>query len=392
MKSASIILCDCCISFPYTAAVGEEDAANKTLSPLHTPQLAIQPPTASSTAPPKPSRQGRSIKRLPHSPDTSPLLQRRVQQSEGEPLGDHLIPIQNGTSAESGGKISNWSHVSPSHLLQNPPQSFDSDSVFSSSKPHEPGSARTPQRDSLASYHSAASDTAETREKDLTGSVESRDSSVFGGPAALYKTSSGGSMTKPQPPPKPKTLERGRSRGSSDPQPTSPAATSAKEERKDGGIIRTNERVAPPQKPPRPNRGSVKQLSVLEKQTEGVEEESAESGGKVVPPPKPVRRHRSMKEGRVEQEPAAQKKALTMQSHRTSPQTSTSSVKRPGTSGGVGGSGTPRRPVPTPKPRSSLSQEPTEETPPLSVGESVAAKLSEDGIDLTLQPYSTMVG
>ena len=377
-----------------------------TPSPLLTPDHSTSTLThnKSATAPPKPSRRTRlkpSIE-IP-SPNPSPLLQRKVQQSKGELPGDHLIPIQGGSGpggATSGEKISSWNPVSPSHI-----KGFESD-VFASSAPHEQVAefeepCRASQRDSLASYHSTTSETGGGIAQ--RGSVGSDNSLVFGTTSCmpLTKTGSAGSVKKPPPPPKPKSLERGKTKGGrgSDPRPTSPPG--GKKEEGDTNL-RANERVIPPKKPPRANRGSMKKdfaIEATEKTERGSESERGTSrggeegtkggegggegrggggggGGKVVsavPPPKPARRHRSTKLTRVEQEPVSpQRKSLTMHPRsmsggsQTPPNTSSSPA--------------PRKPFPPPKPRS--SQEPAEPPPPPppSLRESVAARLSEDGI------------
>lgn len=290
--------------------------------------------------------------------------------------------------------------------------------MFASSAPHEQVAdfeepSRASQRDSLASYHSTTSETGGRIAK--SGSVGSDNSLMFGSYSSttsslsLTKTGSAGSVKKPPPPPKPKSLERGKTRGGrgSDPRPTSPPE--GKKEEGDTNL-RVNERVVPPKKPPRANRGSMKKdfaIEATEKTERGSESQGGTSrggeegtkrgeggrggeggGGKVVsavPPPKPARRHRSTKLTRVEQEPVSpQKKSLTMHPRsmsggsQTPPNTSSSPA--------------PRKPFPPPKPRS--SQEPAEPPPPPpppSLRESVAARLSEDGIDLTVPPYSTMV-
>ena len=387
-------------------------------SPLATPMQ--QTPTEhkkSATVPPKPSRRTLlhpPIKIPPLSPETSPLPQRRVQQSTGESPGDRLIPIKDGGGPGRGGtgeEISSWNPVSPSHLILNPPRGFESD-VFAGTAPHEqvsdfgePSSYRNSLRDSVTSYHSAASDTVGgslTRNGDVASSVGSENSLVFGSctsgtsSVSLAKTSSGGSAKKPPPPPKPKSLERSRTRGgrvsgprvvSPDPRPTSPPAKREEEVTN----ARTNKRVAPPKKPPRASRGSVKNSFAVEfperteKGEERGEQEEGGKGNKVVPPPKPARRHKSMKTAKIDQEPVAPRtKSQTMQHPRSvSGSSQTSPVKR-----APRGPAAPRKPIPAPKPRSSLSQSP----PPPTLAESIAARLSEEGIDLTVPPYSTMVG
>ena len=369
----------------------------------------------SATVPPKPSRRTLlhpPIKIPPPSPETSPLPQRRVQQSTGESPGDRLIPIKDGGGPGRGGtgeEISSWNPVSPSHLILNPPRGFESD-VFAGTAPHEqvsdfgePSSYRNSLRDSVTSYHSAASDTVGgslTRNGDVASSVASENSLVFGSctsgtsSVSLAKTSSGGSGKIP--PPKPKSLERSRTRGgrvsgpqvvSPDHRPTSPPPKREEEVPN----ARTNERVAPPKKPPRASRGSVKNSFAVEfperteKGEKRGEQEEGGKGNKVVPPPKPARRHKSMKTAKIDQEPVAPRtKSQTMQHPRSvSGSSHTSPVKR-----ATRGPAAPRKPIPAPKPRSSLSQSP----PPPTLAESIAARLSEEGIDLTVPPYSTMVG
>jgi hypothetical protein len=397
------------------------DKVSTAPSPLATPTHRTSTEhKKSATVPPKPSRHTLlhpPIEIPPPSPETSPLPLRRVQQSTGEPPGDRLIPIKDGGGPGRGGageEISSWSPVSPSHLILNPPRGFESD-VFAGTAPHEqvsdfgePSSQRNSLRDSVTSYHSAASDTVGgslARSGDVASSVGSENSLVFGSctsgtsSVSLAKTSSFGSVKKPPPPPKPKSLERNKTRGgrvseprvvSPDPRPTSPPAKREEELPN----ARTNERVAPPKKPPRASQGSVKNgfsVEVAEKTERGDERggEEQEEGGKgkrvksAVPPPKPARRHKSMKTTKIDQEPvAARTKSQTMQHPRSgSGSSQTSPVKR-----ATGRPAAHRKP--TPKPRSSLSQSP----PPPTLAESIAARLSEEGIDLTVPPYSTMWG
>ena len=381
-----------------------------TPSPLATP--THQTPSdskKSSTVPPKPSHRTRLQPLPPPSPDTSPLPQRKVQQSTGDSPGDYLIPIQDGgPGGERGDKITSWHPVSPSHLLLNSPRGFELD-VFASTASHEgvadfgESSQRNSLRDSVTSYTSTVSDGV-VRSGDVASSVGSESSLVFTSSTSsvsLAKTSSAGSVKKPPPPPKPKSLERGKAtrggRGSlsRDPQPISPPEGKRKEV---GANSRTNERVVPPKKPPRTNRGSVKLSFAVEidKKTERGQAEAGGGGGRVesaVPPPKPARRHKSMKTTTVDQDPVetARRKSQTMQ-HPRSGASHTSSVMQGAPTGGSTVAA-PRKPVPAPKPRSSLSQKPAAKSPsPPTLRESITARLTEEGIDLTIPPFSTMVG
>ena len=355
-----------CLKFSHTASIIHLEEQEIASSAPKTPQVIIEPTAAASksfTAPPKPLRRGRSSHK-PHSPDTSPLFQRKVQQSEGGPLGDCLIPIgTSGNTAEDGDRISSWTPVSPSHLIFDPPRVFESSSPTTQ---EQVSNFREPaQRESLSSCHSVTSaDTAaEATERDAAGSLESHDSSVFSpsstvttSSATIHKTRDSSSLKKPAPPPKPKSLERRKTAGrkGSDSRPTSPDCAPVKEERRDN----TNERGVPPQKPPRAHRGSVKQMPA--ERASGEESERVGEGASVVPPPKPARRHHSLKEEKDKVVAAEQRKSLTIQ--------------------------TPNRPVP--KPRSSLSHEFGES----SQLEAITAKLSDERIDLTRTPYSTSVG
>ena len=390
-----------------------------------------------ATAPAKPSRHIRAHSPIPvpsPSPDPSPLLQRRVIQSEVAPSGDFLIPIQHGGNEGRGGNVASWRPLSPSlHMQLQSKQSTDSD-VFSGTT-HENvsdfGELSNSKRASLESYHSETSDTVSVGSSDASksmhtaGSIESRGS-VFGSTTSdksvtATRTSSGSaSLRKPKPPPKPKSLMRGKTwdtppralsvdqlvKKKSEGRPTAAAAGGG------GGGIGTNERDTPPPKPPRPMRGSVKreqvEWMVEEGQKGGSESERGRGGGGVgegkgggggggggtVPPPKPARRNRSVKAVGLVQDVTLQRKSRTMLP-RTSSGASDSSAKRDSQSSIDSVPGVPRRLVPTPKPRtgSSGSRGQTESLthPPPSLRETIAARLSSEGIDLTTTPYSNVV-
>ena len=391
-----------------------------------------------ATAPAKPSRvRAHSPIPVPSpSPDPSPLLQRRVIQSEVAPSGDFLIPIQHGGNEGRGGNVASWRPLSPSlHMQLQSKQSTDSD-VFSGTT-HENvsdfGELSNSKRASLESYHSETSDTVSVGSSDASksvhtaGSIESRGS-VFGSTTSdksvtATRTSSGSSsLRKPKPPPKPKSLMRGKTwdtppralsvdqvgKKKSEGRPTAAAAAGG-----GGGGIGTNERDTPPPKPPRPMRGSVKreqvEWMVEEGRKGGSESERGRGGGGegegkgrgggggggMVPPPKPARRNRSVKAvGLDQQDVTLQRKSQTI-IPRTSSGASNSSAKRDSQSSIDSVPGVPRRPVPTPKPRtgSSGSRGQTESLchPPLSLRETIAARLSSEGIDLTTTPYSNVV-
>ena len=253
---------------------------------------------------------------------------------------------------------------------------------------HEP--SRNPQRTSVSSHTSPdVVSSSAYKNRELSASVESHESSVFGSYSSsnslpVAKSSSSGSLKKtpPPPPPKPKSLERGlKSKGFTIKRPMTEAQGIRKSSGgSDSGVVTTNERVTPPPKPPRPLRGSIRKESVDNVKKEG-EKRGGGEVGEIVPPPKPARRNRSVK--MLERNVVIpEKKSQTMQV-RTSSQSSTESV--PGTS---------RKPIPTPKPWFGMSQGQSSTAsivPPLSLEDRLKSQLSKECIDLTDTPYSTVV-
>ena len=183
-----------------------------------------------------------------------------------------------------------------------------------------------------------------------------------------------------------------------------------------GGIGIRSEGAIPPKKPPRLLRGSVKRLEDIVGNTH--EEKGDEGGGgggtntDVLPPPKPARRNLTMKQDKPDR--ADLRKLQTMPSssnsnfneelqgnHAFSPLTSHG--RRHGSSDGK----SEKAPIqdgrservstrvhgPIPKPRSFGSHSGLKESksPPPSMEERVTRKLSEEGIDLTISPYSNIV-
>ena len=384
-----------------------EDTVTLPPSSLDTAQTS-----KSATAPPKPSchlQPPPPVNDPALSPDPSPLPQRKVVQSGAAPSDDVLIPIEHSGSREgegggTEGGISSWTPLSPSsHCTQH----FDSD-VFSGSAAHENVSDfkephRNPQRSSIMSTSSVAS-----RTSNVAGSVESHDS-VFGScksdtSVTLAKTGSrGGSLNKPVPPPKPKSLERGN---------TSSSGTSSQSDRQKmrtkgeqtatGGGGGVKARDAPPPKPPRPMRGSVKLDRIV-----GVEDEERGRGGgrgnaEAVPPPKPARRNRSVKmpakvTGAEQRTP--ERKVQTMQpqaASRNSWSADRSSQGSVDDSPSVAGTSAaaPRKPAAKPRTTSSRPRAQAKQIPQSSsslLKERIAAKLSKEGISLSDLPYSTVV-
>ena len=270
------------------------------------------------------------------------------------------------------------------------------------------------------------------------GSVDSRGSvfesytsevSMTFPPTTAPKASSGstGSVSRkgPPPPPKPKFLEKGLPRSRVKPsRPSADAKTErgGKDEGRGRGGSGVGEGVTPPVKPPRLQRGSVKKA-----EGEGGGGGSVgggggggESGGdggggggggsvgggeekareERKPPPKPARRHRTMKPEKTDQQVVQETKSQTMPPRTTASENSASAKKEeqidrsptsPTSSGGRGRV-TPRRHGPVPKPRPNRSRPTsTEEAPPPSLEASISKKLSEEGIDLTISPYSNVV-
>ena len=378
----------------------------------------MQVDKSTTLAPPKPSCHVHVVQ----SPDPSPLPQRKVAQSGITPSGDVLIPIQDGAGEGGrGGEISSWQPLSPSHLLLHPTQSFDSD-VFSGATDENMSDfeERTNKRVSLGSCQSETYDSASlsssttNRNLHVAGSMESQGSSVFGSHTSGSsfsgtKPPTAGSLKKPLPPPKPKSLERGTRPGRSTPPCVLSERQVAKErvDKSDGGIG-TNERVVPPKKPPRPMRGSVKRDQIQEMDGESPVAGRGGGGGgwgggegagvEMKPPPKPPRRNRSVKLVKPEQQDLTpQRKAQTMLPRTNSggsasseSHSSISSVPR-----GVPGS-VPRKPTPAPKPRSISNAsrnltESVEAVAPPSLEENIASRLAKEGIDLTVTPYSNVV-
>ena len=367
----------------------------------------------SATAPPKPSRLSRRVRvqspvnaPLP-SPDPSPLPQRKVMQVGATPSGDFLIPIQHGDrGGEREGNITSWRPVSPSNLLQNPTQRFESD-VFSGVTSHENMSdfrelSQTPQRPSLGSYRSETSDTVDmssvssrTGDVHVVGSVESHNSSVFGSytsDSSMTGTKTG-SPRKPLPPPKPKSLERPKTRGQSSAPPSEGPVIRGKASSDSGCAGKSGiDRSIPPPKPPRPMRGSLKR-ELVDAESEMKDGGRDGKGSGSEPPPKPARRNRSLKlTGTAQQHVVSPKgRAQTIQhvfqtiASGSEPASQSSIDSMPVS---------PRKPIPAPKPRPSSSDQ-TEQvsspSAPASLKDSVAAKLSKEGIDLTNSPYSTVV-
>ena len=343
---------------------------------------------------------------VPLSPDPSPLLHRKVMQSEATPSNDHLIPIQN-TDGGREGEMSSWQPHSPSHMMVQPTESFDSD-VFSGIN-HENVCSCEDKRTSLGSCSDTVSDSSSVTSKNVpaagsrasyglvSGSYTSSASnaSAATAPTTSSRTASNastattrslGSMQKPPPPPKPKSLDRSllRSRGTTPPHKKQTTKDEDTASRGSSDI----ERVIPPPKPPQPLRGSVKKTETQRVEGENRGEERRE-GGEVKPPPKPPRRNRSMKAvGSEKRELTPQRKSQTLlpQSRSGSSASSTSVDSAP--PGSV-----PYKP--TPKPRSgtnvSVLQNQTVSTEASTLEENISAKLSEENIDLTLTPYSTVV-
>ena len=415
-------LFDCVIIHPSPPAVTLR--ANKEHRDDATPPPTLQPGPGlaekSKTAPPKPSRRdkGRSSAKVPTlSPDHSPLPQRKVVQSKlGARSADLLIPIRHG-AGEGGaeGGISSWHPRSPSHMLLQHKQSFESD-VFANDTANERG------------YPSEVSDTASISSREVVGSLDSRGS-VFGSYTSessftAAQTTASGSVgassmgRKPAPPlkPKPKSLERGaqqRGRIPSGGKVTPPLGVSnegktesSSEERGGGGggggDGDKSKSVLPPPKPPRPMRGSVKKLDgervQLGEEDGGGSGTGGRGGEEAKPPPKPARRNRTLKPVRPhEQDLSVQRKVQTMLPRTNTGESATSASRaRQLSVDGLSGTSIPRRPVPTPKPRSSSSSSMSRSIeavtpPPPSLEENVVRKLSEEGIDLTVPPHSNVV-
>lgn len=358
------------------------------------------------SAPPTPSYlqvQSPTKSPSPLSPDPSPLLHRKVMQSEATPSNDHLIPIQN-TDGERGGEMSSWQPRSPSHMMVQPTESFGSD-VFSGENVcsfDESSNKRT----SLGSCSDTVSDSSSVTSKNVPAAANrasygsasgsytapASTSSRTASNASTATTGSLGSMKKPAPPPKPKSLDRSllRSRGTTPPRKKQTTKGNEDTASHGGSEIGTNERVIPPPKPPRPLRASVKRTEIQRVEGESQGEERKE-GGEAKPPPKPPRRNRSMKAvGSEKRVLTPQRKSQTMLPQtRSGSSTSSTSVDS-----------TPTSPVsvpykPTPKPRSgtnvSVSQNQTVSTESATLEETITAKLSAENIDLTLTPYSTVV-
>lgn len=369
------------------------------------------------SAPPTPSYlhvQSPTKSPIPLSPDSSPLLHRKVMQSEATPSNDHLIPIQN-TDGGREGEISSWQPHSPSHMMVQPTESFDSD-VFSGVNHENVCSFEDPsnKRPSLGSCSDTVSDSSSVTSKNVpaagsrasygsaSGSYTSSASNASTAPAptssrtasnaSTATTGSLGSAKKPLPPPKPKSLDRSllRSRGTTPPRKKQTTKENEDTASRGGSEIGTNERVIPPPKPPRPLRGSVKRTEVQRVEGENRGEERRE-GGEAKPPPKPPRRNKSMKAVGSEKRvltPQRKSQTLLPQTRSGSSASSTNVDSTPTAPGSV-----PYKP--TPKPRSgtnvSVSQNQTVSTESATLEETITAKLSEENIDLTLTPYSTVV-
>ena len=395
------------------------------------------------------------------SPQTSPVMQRRITQTSQSSRKELHITIRqgDGEGGEGGeeGEDMSWYPLSPSQVLQCSVQSYES-GVFSHDSPsnfNELATSRT-SRDHLGSLESP-------------GSVFSNDSPFSPLIARPASRESIRSQKGPPPPLKPKpqdmssterrgvspgvtagvkseereNTERGGrggggggggrvSEGAIPPKkPPRPLRGSVKrleeivgnrqEEKEDdeqrgeggaegvgGGIGIRNESAIPPKKPPRPLRGSVKRLEDIAKNThteKGDKKEGGGGGGRstdVSPPPKPARRNRTMKPDKPDR--ADLRKLQTMPSSSSSSFTEelqgnqahsplTFHGKRHGSSDSQSRRAPTRVHGPIPKPRSFGSHSDLKESksPPPSLDERIARKLSDEGIDLTISPYSNIV-
>ena len=273
---------------------------------------------------------------------------------------------------EKGNDITSWSPTPSSHSTLQPTESIDSD-VFSTGAPldilnPEQRRSRSPHSNT-PSVASAESHTAAVL-KDIAGSLDSKGSAVGsytsdGSPVHMAQgqtpsVSSAGSATKkPPPPPKPKSLERGV-QSKRDKQMVKSMSDEERPQSSKG--------FAPPPKPPR-LRESTKKTSENEEGVSSAQDKVEDA----IPPPKPSRKYRTLKREKPDNSSILeQRKTQTLQMPKN------------------------RKPIPSPKPPSLSNQGPNVATcvdrpSPLSLEESVANKLTEEGIDLTIDSYTDIV-
>ena len=344
-------------------------------------------PSVKAVPPPKPVRQ-HTLRRSPiMSPDESPPMRHKlvIASVTSTSPTDHLIPIH---GSSSPGVPSYLENGSPAHTI--------------------PGT-RSPEHDNLDSEAQKGEKAAGIRKpspsasspQDIVDHSESpvpRTDSHSHSPTAesnLTRSSSGSSTSsasarKPPPPPKPKRLsQKGR--------PTPPPAVANKP--LESPLEEKEKETEPPtvvpagnKPPPKPTRSKYRTLRIESgKKTQEAEETKSKTFG--------GRTHRSLDENDPEVLPI--KPSLLFD--RSGSDGSISRTERMSERIGSAGSlpGTPeglRKPKPLPKPKllmkvSPASSRTASEEPavPQALETLLCEKLSEEGIDLTQIPYSSVV-